>query len=60
MWRGGAAEFVEGVEELVVSAYHRSGDEAAHRKCVDQRVVEMLILEEVRGWDFAFTAFGIW
>src|ERR1700704_1560184 len=42
-------KFAEGVKEMVVPADSCCGDEVAHRKRIDQRVVEILVGECLRG-----------
>src|SRR6266566_5574317 len=42
-------KFAEGVKEMVMPADSCCGDEAAHRKRIDQRVVEILVGECLRG-----------
>src|ERR1700740_1422142 len=51
-----AVEFREGVEEVIVATDAGRGDKAAHRECVNERVVEMLIGEGVSGGNIAVTA----
>src|SRR5271155_878554 len=54
-----AVEFREGVEEMIVGADSGGGDETAHGKCVNERVVEMLIRVGVSGGGVAVAADGL-
>src|SRR6266403_979219 len=49
-------KFAEGVKEMIVSADSCCGDEVAHRKRIDQRVVEILVGECLRGGYFPTAA----
>src|SRR5882762_1339439 len=49
-------KFAEGVKEMIVSADSCCGDEVAHRKRIDQRVVEILVGECLRGGYFPIAA----
>jgi hypothetical protein len=56
-WRvADAAEAVEGVEELIVAGLSGDRDESAHRKGVDELVVEVLIFGDGVGADAALAA----
>ncbi len=52
----GAAEFLEGAEEMVMSGVALGRDETAHGEGVDQGVVELLVLIDGRGRDRALSA----
>lgn len=56
--RIGAAEFRECPEEMVVSGHALRGDEAAHRKRIDQIVVESLVFGYVGGGNIAGLTHG--
>src|SRR5580692_211447 len=51
-----AVEFRECIEEMIVAAEASAGDETAHRECVNERVVEVLIGEGVSRRDIAVAA----
>src|SRR6266550_8219818 len=52
-------KFAEGVKEMVMPADSCCGDEAAHRKRIDQRVVEILVGECLRGGYFPIAAYWL-
>src|SRR6266436_8680601 len=52
-------KFAEGVKEMVMPADSCCGDEVAHRKRIDQRVVEILVGECVRGGHLPIAAYRL-
>ena len=52
-------EFCERVEEMIVAAHAGGRNERAHRKCVHQRIVKMLIFKRARNRGIAFAADGL-
>src|SRR6267143_6645837 len=52
-------KFAEGVKEMVMPADSCCGDEVAHRKRIDQRVVEILVGECLRGGYFPIAAYWL-
>src|SRR6202035_2813005 len=52
-------EFCERVEEMIVAAHAGGRNERAHRKCVHQRIVKMLIFKRARNRGITFAAYGL-
>ena len=55
----GAAEFREGIEEVIVGRHSRRGNEAAHGERIDERVIKMLIIIGKGSRNIAFAAVGL-
>src|SRR6266576_1286374 len=52
-------KFAEGVKEMIVSADSCCGNEVAHRTRIDQRVVEILVGECLRGGHLPIAAYRL-
>src|SRR4030088_2757448 len=52
-------KFAKGVKEMIVPADSDCGDEVAHRKRIDQRVVEILVSECLRGGHLPIAAYWL-
>ncbi len=55
-----AAEAVEGVKKLIVSANPGGRNEVAHGECVDQRVIEMLVFQSIAHGNCARSTCRLW